>query len=214
MKTQDSDLSFERHEGPLLGCHGGTSGICLLRLSDLTTTDLQRLLRLVTEFRANPSSCHRTLEGQTVLCWLDVPAPAVAATIAAAVSRLGGDMVLANPADLVAARVGTIENAARVLSRLGHIIVLGGLSQRDITRFAVAAEVPVLNAFSDDHDPCRALADLVDAEEGAAPPNIILPADPGRPDGRSDQGGPLVQRRDNLLLGLPSGPLRAGRRTA
>ena len=200
MKTQPSDLSFERHEGPLLGCHGGTSGRCLLRFSDLTTTDLQRLLRLVAEFRANPSSRRRTLEDQIVLGWLDLPAPAVAATIAEAVRRLGGAMVLSNPALLVTAQVGTIENAARVLSRLGHLIVLGGLPQRDVTRFAVAAEVPVLNAFSDDDDPCRALADLADAEGVTTPPPTIGLANSGRPDGRSDQDGPPVRQRDNRLV--------------
>ena len=198
MKTQASDLSF--HEGPRLRCHGGTSGRCLLRLSDLTNTDLRQLLRLVPEFRANPYSRSRTLEDQTVLCWLDFPAPAVAATIAEAVRRLGGAMVLANPALLVTAQVGTIENAARVLSRLGHLIVLGGLPQRDVTRFAIAAEVQVLNAFSDQDDPCRALADLADAEEVTTPRIAISLGDPGRPDGRSVQGGPSVQLRENRLL--------------
>lgn len=197
MKTQASDLSL--HEAPRLGCHSDTSARSLLRLSDLTTEDLQQLLRLVAEFRATPYRRSRTLEDQTVLCWLDVPAPAVATTVAEAVGRLGGAMVLANPAVLVAARVGTIENAARVLSRLGDMIVLGGLSQRDITRFALAADVPVLNAFSDDDDPCRALEDLAAAEELIEPAKNRSPAGPVWHNRRSDQAGPPVQRPDNRL---------------
>ena len=146
-----------------------------------------------------------------MLCWLDVPAPAVATTVAEAVGRLGGAMVLANPAVLVAARVGTIENAARVLSRLGDMIVLGGLSQRDITRFAVAADVPVLNAFSDDDDPCRALADLADAE-GMAPRED--PVGGSWPTGWLRPGRPTRSAAGQPTPGLPGGPLRPGRRAA
>jgi ornithine carbamoyltransferase len=137
----------------------------LLRLGDLTSEDLARLFHLAIDIRAHPKRHSKALQGQTVLCWLAAEVPSVAGTIARAVSRLGGATVVVNPVDLEPARVGTVENAGRVLSRLGSALVIGGLPDDDLARLAEAASVPVLNAFSDRNDPCQALADLIAVEQ-------------------------------------------------
>ena len=148
--------------------HLVTHSTNLLRLGDLTSEDLARLCHLAIEFRAHPERHSKALHGQTVLCWLGAEVPSVADTIARAVSRLGGAMVVVNPVDLEPARVGTVENAGRVLSRLGSALVIGGLPDHDLARLAESAAVPVLNAFSDRNDPCQALADLVTVEQSGA----------------------------------------------
>jgi ornithine carbamoyltransferase len=152
----------------------------LLRLADLTSDSLRRVRRLIDEFRAEPEQRAQVLDGQTVLCWFASPTSPVVGTIARAVSRLGGAMVLVNPTDLAPSRVGTVENAARVLSRLGQLIVVGGLSDRDVVRIGLAADVPVLNAFSDGHDPCQALTDLVTVEQAVGPLKQVRLAYVGR----------------------------------
>jgi ornithine carbamoyltransferase len=140
----------------------------LLRLGDLTSEDLARLCHLANEFRSHPDRHSKALHGQTVLCWLGAEVPAVADTVARAVNRLGGALVVVNPVDLEPDRVGTIENAGRVLSRLGRVLVLGGLPDDDLARLAKEAAAPVLNVFSDRNDPCQALADLFTVEQSGA----------------------------------------------
>jgi ornithine carbamoyltransferase len=169
MTTRPASPTFDPHPGRHIGRRRHAShSKDLLRLGDLTSDDLARLRHLVSEFRANPGRRDKALEGQTVLCWLGMPAPSVVDNVATAVGRLGGATVLVNPIDMAATRVGTVENAGRVLSRLGALIVLGGLPDHDTVRIATAASTPVLNAFSDFNDPCEALADLVMVEQSGA----------------------------------------------
>jgi ornithine carbamoyltransferase len=88
----------------------------------------------------------------------------VADSVCAAGERLGGRSVVIDPFELRPKRVGSFENAARVLSSLGQLIVVGGLDDEDLSQLAVAASVPVVNGFSHRHNPCEALAELATLE--------------------------------------------------
>jgi ornithine carbamoyltransferase len=136
----------------------------LLRLVDLSSEDLRRLRRLTTEFGSDAERHRRAPRDGTVLCWLTAPSHCVAHNVFVASDRLGSTTVLVDPDELRAGRVGSLENAGRVLSSLGRAIVVGGLNDRDLGRLATAASVPVVNAFSDGHDPCEAVAELATFE--------------------------------------------------
>jgi ornithine carbamoyltransferase len=135
----------------------------LLRLVDLTPEDLWRLRRLTFEFRSDPRRHYRALRDGTALSWFTTWSAGKADSVAVASERLGASLAV-DPHKLWPGRVGSLENAGRVLSSLGRVIVVGGLEDRDLGRLATAASVPVINAFSDGHDPCEALAELVSLE--------------------------------------------------
>ena len=147
------------------GAMVGHAGKDLLRLGDLTSEDLDRLRRFTADFGADPDSRRGALGDGTVLCWLPAPGRAISSTVSVASRLLGGSAVALDPHELQAWRVGTLENAGRVLSSLGHLIVVGGLADHDLDRLAAAASVPVVNAWSAGHDPCEALADLAALEQ-------------------------------------------------
>ena len=44
-------------------------------------------------------------------------------------------------------------------------IVIRTFAQRDVQEMAEASSVPVINALTDDHHPCQALADLLTLRE-------------------------------------------------
>jgi ornithine carbamoyltransferase len=136
----------------------------LLRLADLTSEDLWRLRRLTCEFSSNPEHHHRALRDGTVLCWFTSWSGGKADAVSVATERLGAVTLAVDPHELRPGRVGSMENAGRVLSSLGRAIVVGGLEDSKLGRLATAAGVPVINAFSDGYDPCEALAELVTLE--------------------------------------------------
>ena len=136
----------------------------LLRLTDLTSEDLWRLRRLTCEFGFDAEHHHGPLRDGAVLCWFKASTKWLAETVSAASERLGGRAVVVDPVELRPRRVGSVENAARVLSSLGRAIVVGGLEDGDLVRLAAAATVPVVNGFRDEHNPCEALAELATFE--------------------------------------------------
>jgi ornithine carbamoyltransferase len=137
-----------------------------LRLADLTSEDLWRLRRLTFEFQSDPEHRRGAMQDGVLLCWFSPAATWVADSVSVAGDRLGGTSLVVDPFELRPKRVGSVENAARVLSSLGQLIVVGGVQDEELSRFAAAATVPVVNGFSHGHNPCEALAELVTLEAG------------------------------------------------
>jgi ornithine carbamoyltransferase len=136
----------------------------LLRLADLASEDLLLLCRLMLEFQSEPERHSWSMQDGVILCWFSVSTDSVADSVSTAGARLGGRAVFLDPFELRPKRVGSLENAARVLSSLGQLIVVGGLDDGDVSQFAAAASVPVVNGFTEGNNPCEALAELATLE--------------------------------------------------
>jgi ornithine carbamoyltransferase len=63
--------------------------------------------------------------------------------------------------ELQLGRGETIEDTAHVISRYAKAFVIRTFADEDVIRFARAASIPVINALTDLHHPCQALADLL-----------------------------------------------------
>jgi ornithine carbamoyltransferase len=63
--------------------------------------------------------------------------------------------------DLQQSRGETIEDTARIMSRYAKALVVRTCSHEGVRRFAEAATIPVVNAGTDLHHPCQAIADLL-----------------------------------------------------
>src|SRR5580692_9079855 len=83
----------------------------------------------------------------------------------AAMRQLGGDVVIATAADMQLGRGETIEDTARVLSRMVDAVMIRSNLHDTLTRFASASDVPVINGLSDEGHPCQIIADLQTIEE-------------------------------------------------
>jgi ornithine carbamoyltransferase len=83
----------------------------------------------------------------------------------AAMRQIGGNVIISTSHDMQLGRGETIEDTAKVLSRMVDAIMLRANRHEDVERLAYASTVPVLNGLSDRGHPCQILADLMTYEE-------------------------------------------------
>jgi ornithine carbamoyltransferase len=132
-----------------------------LRISDLDRDELFALLDLAAAMRDDVTGWRYRLDGQTLACYFTKPSTRTRVSFEAAAWRLGMLPVMLRPDELQLGRGEPLEDTARVLSRYAAAIVVRTFAQRDLDALAAAASVPVINALTDDHHPCQALADLL-----------------------------------------------------
>jgi ornithine carbamoyltransferase len=87
----------------------------------------------------------------------------------AAIRQLGGASIISTDADMQLGRGETIEDTARVLSRMVDAIMIRANRHEDIEALAEASDVPVINGLSDAGHPCQIIADLMTFEEHRGP---------------------------------------------
>ena len=87
----------------------------------------------------------------------------------AAMRQLGGDVIISTANDMQLGRGETVEDTAKVLSRMVDAIMLRANSHEDVERLAYASTVPVINGLSDKGHPCQIIADLQAYEEHRGP---------------------------------------------
>jgi ornithine carbamoyltransferase len=133
----------------------------LLRIADLSPADLDHLLTAAEGVRAHPRAQSSLLAGETVVTYFAKPSTRTRLSFGSAIARLGGIPEVVGPTELQLGRGETIEDTAAVISRYAKAFVIRTFADDDIRRFAAAASIPVINALTDLHHPCQALADLL-----------------------------------------------------
>jgi ornithine carbamoyltransferase len=137
----------------------------LLRISDLRPRHVEWLLGVAADMKRQPTGWVHSFPGQTVACFFEKPSTRTRVSFAAAAHRLGMLPLLLRPDELQLGRGEPIADTARVLSSYAAAIVIRTFAQETIDEVAAAADVPVVNALSDEHHPCQALADLLTLRE-------------------------------------------------
>ncbi len=87
----------------------------------------------------------------------------------AAMRQLGGDTIIATAADMQLGRGETVEDTARVLSRMVDLVMIRANDHATLERFAAVSDVPVINGLSNAGHPCQLIADLQTFEEHLGP---------------------------------------------
>ena len=87
----------------------------------------------------------------------------------AAIRQLGGDSIIATANDMQLGRGETVEDTAKVLSRMVDVVMIRANAHETLERFAAASSVPVINGLSDAGHPCQIIADLQTIEEHRGP---------------------------------------------
>ena len=137
----------------------------LLRVSDLSPDQLQRLLRLAADMKADPLGWREAQAGKVLACFFSKPSTRTRVSLEAAAQRLGMLPLMLRPDELQLGRGEPISDTGRVLSGYVDAITIRTYTQSDVDELAAAASVPVINALTDDHHPCQALADLLTIQE-------------------------------------------------
>ena len=87
----------------------------------------------------------------------------------AAIRQLGGSGIISTSADMQLGRGETIEDTAKVLSRMVDAVMIRANHHEDVELFAQNATIPVINGLTDKSHPCQILADILTFEEHRGP---------------------------------------------
>ena len=137
----------------------------LLRITDLSPAQLEALLDLAATMKARPHGFVEALRGESVALYFEQPATRTRVSFAAAAERLGMAPIALRQDELRLGRDEPVSDTGLILSAYVAAIVARVFSHRLLEELAAAATVPVVNALSDDHHPCQALADLLTLRE-------------------------------------------------
>ena len=136
-----------------------------LRDDDVTHEEQAHILARAARIKAAPFT-DRTLVGPEVVAVLfDKQTLRTQLSFSAAIAHLGGyPMVVDGKLAQVGVRE-SIADVARVMGREAVAIVWRTYGQDRIEEMAAYAQVPVVNALTDDFHPCQILADLLTVQE-------------------------------------------------
>ncbi len=132
---------------------------------DLTASEQTAVLDLADALKADPFKISPLAGPRSVALLFDKPTLRTQTSFSAGVVELGGFPMIV---DGRLAQIGEREpvaDVARVLGRQCAAIVWRTFGQDRIEQMAAYAGVPVVNALTDRHHPCQALADLMTIRE-------------------------------------------------
>jgi ornithine carbamoyltransferase len=137
----------------------------VLRATDLDEDQFAHVLRISERMKRDPYGWTQALPGRTLVTLFEKPSTRTRVSFAAAAQRLGMLPLLLSGGELQLGYGEMLEDTARVLSGYCSAIAVRTFAHSRLEQLATAATVPVINALSDDHHPCQALADLLTLHE-------------------------------------------------
>lgn len=107
----------------------------------------------------------KPLEGRVLAAIFEKPSTRTRVSFDVAMRQLGGSCLVMSAADLQIGRGESIEDTARVLSRMVDCVMIRANRHETLVDFAAHADVPVINGLTDKSHPCQIIADLMTLEE-------------------------------------------------
>lgn len=132
-----------------------------LRVFDLSKDEFNMLLQRAIELKSGIDFSKCPLIGKSIGMIFEKPSTRTRVSFEVAIYQLGGHPLYLNPKELQLVRGETLRDTAQVLSRYVDGIVIRTFSHKTIEDFARWATVPVINALTDKHHPCQAIADMM-----------------------------------------------------
>ena len=137
----------------------------LLTLDSLGRDGILVNLELAIHLKSIKGMARDTLAGGRVGLIFDKPSTRTRVSFEAAAWGLGMLPITLRPDELQLGRGETIADTARVLSRYLTALVIRTFDQSRVEELARYATIPIINALTDDHHPCQALADVMTLQE-------------------------------------------------
>lgn len=142
----------------------------LLSIEQLSNSDIRAILAGATGLktqRGQPGD--RPLAGKIWAMLFAKSSTRTRVSFEVCIRELGGDAIFLPASEIQLGRGEPIKDTARVLGRMVHGAVFRTFAQSDVEEFARYAEIPTINALTDEEHPCQILADVFTFEEKRGP---------------------------------------------
>ncbi|MET3559617.1 ornithine carbamoyltransferase [Bartonella japonica] len=139
--------------------------ICFNPTNSTTIIDYAKTLKA--SFKAGNIS--KPFIGKTLAMIFEKPSTRTRISFDIGMRQLGGDTIMLTGSEMQLGHSETIADTARVLSRFVDIITLRTTIHDRMLELAQYAQIPVINALTDDTHPCQILADILTYEEHRGP---------------------------------------------
>ncbi|MDW8309773.1 MAG: ornithine carbamoyltransferase [Verrucomicrobiales bacterium] len=142
----------------------------LLSIEQLTRAQIESLLADAAVMkRERGRHGPQPLAGQTWALIFSKSSTRTRVSFEVGVSELGGRPMFLSAAEIQLGRGEPIKDTARVLGRMVHGAIFRTFAQSDVEEFARYANIPTINALTDEEHPCQILADLFTIQEKRGP---------------------------------------------
>jgi ornithine carbamoyltransferase len=135
----------------------------LISIGDLSADEVLAVMEMAVRLKNGESAA--VLGGKTLALVFEKPSLRTRVSFEVAMRQLGGQCLYLSPPEVGLGEREPAADVARVLSRYVDAIAARTFKHDTVAELARYADVPVINALSDDEHPCQALADLLTIRE-------------------------------------------------
>ncbi len=136
-----------------------------LTLDSLGREGVREILDLSHRFKREPGRHREALAGGIVGMIFDKPSTRTRVSLENAAWALGMHPIVMRPDELQLGHGETVADTARVLSRYLSALTIRTFAHTRVEELAAHSTIPIINALTDEHHPCQALADVMTLEE-------------------------------------------------
>src|SRR5699024_6443159 len=137
----------------------------LLSLKDYSKSQVEQILALAKDLKANPDKYSDALKGKSVITLFEKPSLRTRVTLDIGINRLGGHAVYLDGQNGAMGSRESVQDFAANLSRWAHAIVARVYDHQTLVEMSEYAKVPVINSLCNLYHPCQALADFMTIAE-------------------------------------------------
>ncbi len=138
-----------------------------INLEDLSGDDLKQIIdNAIALKKAHKSGqLNKSLENKTLAMIFDKSSTRTRVSFEAGMTQLGGHALFLSERDIQLGRGEPIIDSAIVIGSMVDAIAMRVSSHENIDAFSKHADVPIINALSDESHPCQLLADVMTYKE-------------------------------------------------
>ncbi|WP_116474984.1 ornithine carbamoyltransferase [Zobellella maritima] len=137
----------------------------LLSVKDYSKAELEQILALAKQVKANPAKFADALKGKSVVTLFEKPSLRTRVTFDVGVNKLGGHAVYLDSQNGAMGSRESVQDFAANLSRWCDAIVARVYDHQTLVEMTKYATVPVINSLCNLYHPCQALADFLTISE-------------------------------------------------
>lgn len=130
-----------------------------LSIRDFSTSEIQYLLTLGRQVKADPTGFGMALRRQTLAMIFEKPSLRTRVTFDVGIQQLGGFSLYLSPAEINLGKRESVYDVAKNLERMVQGIMIRTFDHEIVEHMARSASIPVINGLTNYSHPCQAMAD-------------------------------------------------------